>query len=42
MRIEELITEDEHSGKKLYYFEGRNTPIVAKSADEARRKMKRG
>lgn len=29
-------------GKKLYYFAGRNTPVVASSAAEARRKKKRG
>ena len=28
--------------KKLYYFEGRNTPVVATSAAEARSKKKRG
>ena len=43
MRIEEaLLLEDEHSGKKLYYFEGRNTPVVARSVAEARKNMKRG
>lgn len=26
----------------LYYFKGRNTPVVAKSAKEAREKKKRG
>ena len=41
MRVEELF-EDQHSGKKLFYFKGRNTPIVARTADEARKKMKRG
>ena len=29
-------------GSKLYYFEGRNTAIVASSAAEARKKKKRG
>ena len=28
--------------KKLYYFEGRNTAVVASSAKEAREKKKRG
>lgn len=27
---------------KLYYFSSRNTPVVAESASEARRKKKRG
>jgi hypothetical protein len=27
---------------KLYYFQGRNTPVVASSAKEARAKKKRG
>lgn len=27
---------------KLYYFEGRNTPVVASSAAAARKKKKRG
>jgi hypothetical protein len=27
---------------KLYYFSGRNTPVVASSAAEARKKKKRG
>lgn len=30
------------SEKKLYFFEGRNTAIVASSAKEARAKKKRG
>lgn len=30
------------AGYKLYYFEGRNTGIAARSAEEARRKKKRG
>lgn len=29
-------------GKKLYFFEGRNTAVVASSAAEARSKKKRG
>lgn len=29
-------------GKKLYFFEGRNTAVVASSAKEAREKKKRG
>ena len=28
--------------KKLYYFKGRNTPVVASSSKEARSKKKRG
>lgn len=28
--------------KKLYYFSGRNTPVVASSAAEARKKKRRG
>jgi len=28
--------------EKLFYFENRNTPVVAKSAKEAREKKKRG
>lgn len=27
---------------KLYYFKGRNTPVVARSAQQARQKKKRG
>lgn len=29
-------------GKKLYYFEGRNTPVVASSIEEARKRCRRG
>jgi hypothetical protein len=40
--LNEYEMKPENQGKKLYFFDGRNTSIVARNEEDARKKKKRG